>query len=59
MTHYIITVEEDPETKDLLLPLPEEVLTELQLVEGDLLLWEDAGNGSFILRKKLKTLEGE
>jgi len=59
MTHYIITVEEDPVTKDLLLPLPEEVLTELKLVEGDVLNWEDAGNGSFILSKKLKTLEGE
>lgn len=59
MTHYIITVEEDPVTKDLLLPLPEEVLTELKLVEGDVLNWEDAGNGSFILTKKLKTLEGE
>lgn len=59
MTHYTITVEEDPDTKDLLLPLPEEVLIELNLVEGDTLTWEDAGNGSFILTKKLKTLEGE
>jgi len=59
MTHYTITVEEDPDTKDLLLPLPEEVLIELNLVEGDTLTWEDAGNGSFILTKKSKTLEGE
>lgn len=59
MTHYIITVEEDPDTKDLVLPLPEEILAELKLVEGDILNWEDAGNGSFILTKKLNTLEGE
>ena len=59
MSHYTVILEEDPETKDLLLPLPEEVLTELKLVEGDILNWEDAGNGSFILTKKLKTLEGE
>jgi hypothetical protein len=59
MSHYTVILEEDPETKDLLLPLPEEVLLELKLVEGDVLNWEDAGNGSFILSKKLNTLEGE
>ena len=59
MSHYTVIVEEDPETKDLLLQLPEEVLAELKLVEGDVLNWEDTGDGSFILTKKLKTLEGE
>jgi len=59
MSHYTVIVEEDPETKDLLLQLPEEVLAELKLVEGDILNWEDAGDGSFILTKKLHTLEGE
>jgi len=59
MSHYTVIVEEDPETKDLLLQLPEEVLAELKLVEGDVLNWEDVGDGSFILTKKLNTLEGE
>jgi len=39
MSQYTVIVEEDPETKDLLIQLPEAVLAELKLVEGDVLNW--------------------
>jgi hypothetical protein len=50
-TKWTITLEEDPETGDLILPLPQELLDLQSWKEGDTLLWEDAGNGSWTLKK--------
>ena len=41
MSKYIVKVEEDPETGELILPIPIELLEEMGWVEGDELVWED------------------
>lgn len=48
---WTITVEEDPETGELLLPLPAEFLLMKGWVEGDVLEWTDNGDGSWSLTK--------
>lgn len=48
---YEIIVQEDKETGDLLLPLPQELLDEMGWKEGDNLEWTEGENGSFILQK--------
>ena len=55
MKKYTITLEEDLETGDVVLPFPPEVLEELGWVEGDTLLWnviENNGSWSATLTKK-------
>lgn len=52
---WTITVEEDPKTGELLLPLPEEVLKLQGWVEGDTLEWTDNGDGSWSLTKVSNT----
>jgi hypothetical protein len=37
---WTVTVEEDPETGDLILPLPDDVLIHAGWREGDTLLWQ-------------------
>ena len=49
---WTITVEEDPETGDAILPFPEEFLKEAGWVEGDVLVWSDNNDGSWSLTKK-------
>lgn len=49
---WTITVEEDPETGDLVLPFPEDFLKETGWKEGDTLTWRDLGDGSWSLEKK-------
>lgn len=49
---WTITVEEDPETGDLILPFPEDLLKETGWREGDTLTWTDRGDGSWSLEKK-------
>jgi hypothetical protein len=52
MNKWTITLEEDPETKDLVMPFPPDLLAQVGWDFGDILLWEDMGNGSWSLRKK-------
>jgi hypothetical protein len=51
MSQWTVTVEEDPETGDLILPLPEDMLQLQGWVEGDTLEWTDNGDGSWSLHK--------
>jgi bifunctional DNA-binding transcriptional regulator/antitoxin component of YhaV-PrlF toxin-antitoxin module len=51
-TQWTITVEEDPETGDLMLPFTEEILKTVGWKEGDTLTWTVKTNGSIILSKK-------
>lgn len=52
-THtWTITVEEDPETGEMYLPFPPDVLANLGWNEGDTLEWHDNGDGSWTLEKK-------
>ena len=51
MTTWTITVEEDPETGELVLPFPEDFLAEAGWKEGDTLDWKDNGDGTWCLTK--------
>jgi hypothetical protein len=50
-TSWTVTVEEDPETGDLILPLPADLLIIQGWVEGDVLDWIDNGDGSWEIKK--------
>lgn len=48
---WTITVEQDPETGDIVLPLPEEMLKIQGWKEGDEFEWEDNKDGSWSIKK--------
>jgi hypothetical protein len=48
---WTITLEDDPETGDLIMPLTDEILESAGWKEGDTLEWVDNNNGSWTLRK--------
>lgn len=48
---WTVTVEEDAETGDLILPLPAELLVMKGWQEGDTLNWQDNADGSWNLTK--------
>jgi hypothetical protein len=50
-TSWTVTVEEDPETGDLVMPLPQDFLDQQGWVEGDTLDWKDNEDGSWTLSK--------
>jgi len=50
--NWTIALEEDKETGDLILPLPEELLESQGWKTGDTLEWIDNGNGSWTMKKK-------
>jgi hypothetical protein len=49
---WVVTLEEDPETGDMILPFTPEMLEGLGWSEGDTLTWQDRGDGSWSLAKK-------
>ena len=49
---WTITLEEDPETGDLVLPFPLDLLEQAGWRENDVLIWNDRGDGSWSLEKK-------
>jgi len=50
---WTITLEEDPETGDLIMPIPQEVLDLQNWNPGDVLTWKDNQNGTWSLYKKI------
>jgi hypothetical protein len=52
MSRWSITVEEDPENGDLILPFTDEILSEVGWKAGDTIEWIDKKDGSWELRKK-------
>jgi hypothetical protein len=52
LKNWTVNIEEDSETGDLILPLPQEMLDLQGWIEGDTLEWIDQGNGSWLLTKK-------
>jgi hypothetical protein len=52
MKSYTVILEEDPETGDLILPFPEDMLKEVGWKEGDTLDWGDNKDGTFSIIKK-------
>ena len=49
---WTVTLEEDPVTKELLMPFPTELLAQMGWDFGDVLTWKDNNDGSFSLIKK-------
>lgn len=47
----IVKLEEDPLTGELILPLPDEIMEELDIDIGDELEWIDNEDGTFTIRK--------
>jgi hypothetical protein len=54
-THWVVELEEDPETGDLMMPLPPELLADLGWIPGDTLTWNIDETGEVSLTKKLNT----
>lgn len=52
---YILTVQEDPDTGELILPFTTEILETLGWKEGDTLEWHDNGDGTWSLSKVMFT----
>lgn len=50
-TSWVITLEEDPETGDLILPLSDEIMDSAGWKLGDVLEWVDNKDGTWVLRK--------
>ena len=53
MNHWTLTVVEDPDTKELVLPLTEEILSTVGWKEGDVLVWRKKDKHSWTLKKKV------
>ena len=49
---FTVILEEDPETNDLIMPLPDGMCDELGWEIGDSLDWSSSPDGSFLLSKK-------
>ena len=53
---WTVTLEEDPETGDLILPFSDEMLADVGWKEGDVLEWIDNQNGTWsLIKQKDKT----
>jgi hypothetical protein len=48
----VVTLEQDPETGDLILPIPTELLSQMGWIEGTELFWIDNENGTYSLKEK-------
>ena len=55
MSNYIVTVEQDPETGDLILPFTDDILESVGWKEGDVIEWIDNKDGSWTMRKENAT----
>jgi hypothetical protein len=52
MNNWTVTLETDPETGELIMPFPADMLAQVGWDFGDTLIWEDMKNGSWSLRKQ-------
>ena len=52
LKNWTVELQDDPETGDLILPFPEDMLKETGWKEGDELVWKDNQDGSWSLTKK-------
>ena len=50
---FTVTLAEDPETGEVIMPLPTELLNQMGWDFGDILIWNDQEDGTFTLKKKL------
>lgn len=49
---WTVTLEQDPETEELILPFPDDFLAETGWQEGDVLEWIDNQDGTWSLEKQ-------
>jgi hypothetical protein len=49
---WTVELQEDPDTKDLLLPFPEDVLKLMDWEEGTVICWEITVDNKIVLKKK-------
>ena len=52
MKSWTVNLEEDPETNDLILTFPPELLEQAGWKEGDDIIWTDNKDGTWSLTKK-------
>jgi|TARA_B110000977_G_C10932655_1_gene437733 hypothetical protein len=50
---WTVKVEEDPETGEVILPFPPDLLSQMGWDFGDTLIWDDNLNGTFSIKKKV------
>jgi hypothetical protein len=48
----IVTLEHDPETGELILPIPTDLLSQMGWIEGTELFWIDNEDGTYSLKEK-------
>jgi hypothetical protein len=51
-TSWTVEVQQDPETGELMLPFPPDLLSQMGWSEGTDLFWIDNENGTFSLKEK-------
>lgn len=51
-TRWTVTVEQDPETGELMLPFPPDMLAQVGWDIGDVVKWNQDEHGNFVLTKK-------
>ena len=56
---WTVTIEEDPDTGEMVLPLNDEILEECGLKIGDDIKWIDRGDGSWAIEKVYKSEDTE
>ena len=56
---WVVQVEEDPETGQLYLPFPVDLLSQMGWSEGTELFWESNGDKSFTLAPHKKTVNSD
>lgn len=49
---WTVTIEEDKETGELLLPFPPDLLSQMGWIEGTELFWQDQEDGTYIISEK-------
>lgn len=59
MTHWTVTLETDPETGELIMPLPVDMLNQVGWDLGDELIWEELEDGGWSLRRKSNGTSGD
>lgn len=57
MKKWTLTVDVDPKTNELIIPLPDECITHLGWEIGDVLVWENLSDGTWSVRKKEQQME--
>jgi len=50
---WVVPVEQDPHSDELLITFPDDLLKKVDWKEGDVIEWHDNGDGTWTLKRKL------